>query len=335
MNTLWFILVGILLGGYAILDGFDLGVGALHLLAKGDYERRCFLNSIGPVWDGNEVWLVTGGGALFAAFPNVYATIFSGFYLGMILLLFGLIFRAVSIEFRSKLESPVWRGTWDVAFSLSSILSSLLIGIVVGNVAWGIPVDANGNYTGTFLDLLNPYALLIGIMTLVTFMMHGSIYLVMKTEGRLQATICKWTKPLIWTFIVLFILVSVVTLASLPEIKNILTHRPWAIALLALIIFIALNIPREHHHRRFGLAFISSSVTMLMMFGLFAISLYPNMVFTVNDSHNLTIYNSSSTNHTLWIMTIVAIIAVPLVLSYSFFIYYIFRGKVEITKESY
>ena len=163
LNTTWFILIGVLFTGYAMLDGFDLGVGALHLLTKTDRERRIMLNAIGPVWDGNEVWLVTGGGALFAAFPNVYATVFSGFYLAFVLLLVALIFRAVAIEFRSKQPMHWWRQMWDVGFSVGSILSSLLIGVAMGNIAWGVPIDDRGEFSGTFLSLLGPYPLLIGV----------------------------------------------------------------------------------------------------------------------------------------------------------------------------
>src|SRR5271154_2027303 len=181
LNTIWFILVGVLFTGYAILDGFDLGIGALHLFTKTDEERRIMLNTIGPVWDGNEVWLVTGGGALFAAFPEVYATVFSGFYLAFMLLLVALIFRAVAIEFRSKQPMKWWRDLWDVSFSVSSIVSSLLVGIAMGNIAWGIPLSGDHEYAGAFLGLLNPFPLMLGVTALALFMMHGSIYIVLKT----------------------------------------------------------------------------------------------------------------------------------------------------------
>src|SRR6201998_934280 len=147
LNTIWFVLVGVLFTGYAMLDGFDLGIGGLHLCSKKDGDRRPMLNAIGPGWDGNEVWLVTGGGALVAAFPNVYATVFSGFYLAFVLLLFALIFRAVAIEFRSKQPMHWWRQMWDIGFSLGSIVSSLLIGVAMGNIAWGIPLDERGEFT--------------------------------------------------------------------------------------------------------------------------------------------------------------------------------------------
>jgi len=162
LNAIWFILIGVLFVGYAMLDGFDLGVGALHLFTRNDEERRVMLNAIGPVWDGNEVWLVTGGGALFAAFPNVYATVFSGFYMAFVLLLVALIFRAVAIEFRSKQPMRWWRQMWDIGFSAGSILSSFLIGVAMGNIAWGIPIDDRGEFAGTFWSLLHPYALLLG-----------------------------------------------------------------------------------------------------------------------------------------------------------------------------
>ena len=165
LNTVWFMLIGVLFTGYAMLDGFDLGVGALHLFAKKDEERRIMLNAIGPVWDGNEVWLVTGGGALFAAFPNVYATVFSGFYFAFVLLLVALIFRAVAIEFRSKQPMRWWRQMWDVGFSLGSLLSSFLIGVAMGNIAWGVPIDARGEYAGTFWTLMRPYPVLLGVTT--------------------------------------------------------------------------------------------------------------------------------------------------------------------------
>ena len=188
-NLLWFVLVGVLFAGYAMLDGFDLGVGALILRVKDDDERRVLYNAIGPVWDGNEVWLVSGGGALFAAFPPVYATVFSGFYLPFMLLLFALIFRAVAIEFRSKEPWRWWRRGWDFGFFAGSTTASLLIGVTMGNIVWGIPLDAKGEFAGTLLGLLHPYALLMGVTTVALFMMHGAIYLHMKTEGTLQARV--------------------------------------------------------------------------------------------------------------------------------------------------
>src|SRR5512138_2175246 len=186
LNLFWFILLGILLAGYAILDGFDLGVGILHLFVRKDEERRIFMNSIGPIWDGNEVWLVTFGGAMFAAFPDVYATVFSGFYTAFMLLLFALIFRAVSMEFRSKRPSAWWRQFWDVSFAAGSILATFLFGVAVGNAMQGMPIGPDKEFQGTTMDLLRPYPLLVGLLAVATFAMHGANFLHLKTEGELQ-----------------------------------------------------------------------------------------------------------------------------------------------------
>ena len=217
LNTIWFLLIGALLSGYAILDGFDLGVGMLHLFVKDDKERRIMINSIGPVWDGNEVWLVTGGGALFAAFPHVYATVFSGFYNAIILLLFMLIFRAVAIEFRSKRPMKWWRQMWDVAFSVASFLIAFLMGVALGNIITGIPIGADKEFAGTFLGLLNPYALLVGITTVALFMMHGAIYGVMKTEGELQARLRGWVNNSIIFFVICYVTATMATLIYFPH----------------------------------------------------------------------------------------------------------------------
>ena len=186
LNTIWFWLIGVLIIGYAILDGFDFGVGILSLFSRFENERRIHFNAIGPVWDGNEVWLLTGGGALFAAFPAVYAMVFSGFYIALMLLLAALIFRAVSFEFRNKVDSPAWRRLWDWAFGLGSLLPALLFGVVIGNILHGVPIDTNGNYLGTFIGLLNPYSLGVGFLSLVLFTMHGAIYLATKSDGILR-----------------------------------------------------------------------------------------------------------------------------------------------------
>jgi len=174
LQVAWYFLIGLFLLVYAILDGFDLGVGFWYLFAKKEDHRRLLLNAIGPVWDGNEVWLLTGGAAIFAAFPQIYATVFSGFYLALMLVIFGLIFRAVSIEFRDKGESPGWRNFWGAAFGIGSILAALLFGVAVGNILRGLPLDEHGNFTGTFFTLLNPYALLIGLLGFVMFATHGA-----------------------------------------------------------------------------------------------------------------------------------------------------------------
>jgi cytochrome d ubiquinol oxidase subunit II len=336
LNTIWFILVGVLFTGYAILDGFDLGIGALHLFTKKDEERRIMLNSIGPVWDGNEVWLVTGGGALFAAFPNVYATVFSGFYLAFYLLLAALIFRAVAIEFRSKQPMRWWRQMWDASFSVGSILSSLLIGVALGNIAWGIPIDANGEFAGTFLGLLKPYPLLVGVTTVALFMMHGAIYGVMKTEGELHDKLRGWAMNSIIFFVICAATTTMATLLYVPHMTARVHDNPWLFSLVLANMLAIANIPREFHHGRDWFAFLSSCAAMISLMALFAIDQYPNMVFSwPHPEDSLTIYNSASSPKTLGIMLIIACIGVPIVIAYTVCIYWIFRGKVKMDRMSY
>lgn len=335
-NLLWFILVGALFAGYAMLDGFDLGVGALILKVKDDHERRLLYNAIGPVWDGNEVWLVTGGGALFAAFPPVYATVFSGFYLAFMLLLFALIFRAVAIEFRSKEPWPWWRTWWDRGFCAGSTTAALLIGVAMGNIVWGIPLDARGEFAGSFLGLLHPYALLMGVTTVALFMMHGAIYLHMKTEGLLQARVRQWINPLIIAFIVCYALTTLATLLYVPRMTQILREQPALFGVVILLVLAIANLPREIHRGRDGAAFLSSCATMLLLMALFGLGMFPHMVYSIPDpAHSLTAYNASSTEKTLRIMTLIAAIGVPIVLTYTTTVYYIFRGKVKLGKDSY
>ncbi len=336
LNTIWFVLVGVLLMGYAILDGFDLGVGVLHLFTQGDTERRIMINSIGPVWDGNEVWLVTGGGALFAAFPAVYGTAFSGFYMAMTLLLVGLIFRAVAIEFRSKQTMRWWRRFWDVSFCVSSVLSSLLIGTALGNIAWGIPIDSRGDFTGTFWELLHPYALLVGVTTVTLFAMHGAIYVVMKTEGVLHEKIRGWINRTILLFVICYVCTTIATLLYIPHMTVTLKEYPVLFILPILNILAIANIPREIHQKRDFLAFLSSCASIAALLALFGIGMFPNLIVSSTDiAHSLTIYNAASTAKTLRIMLIIALIGMPLVLTYTISIYWIFRGKVRLDSSSY
>ena len=336
LNTIWFILVGILLTGYAVLDGFDLGIGALHLFTKQDEERRVLLNSIGPVWDGNEVWLVTGGGALFAAFPNVYATVFSGFYLAFYLLLASLIFRAVAIEFRSKQPMRWWRQTWDIGFSVGSILSALLMGVALGNIAWGIPIDAKGEFAGTFLGLLMPYPLLVGITTVALFMMHGAIYGVMKTEGALHDRLRVWAMRAIIFFVICAATTTMATLLYVPHMADRVRANPWLFSIVLVNMLAIANIPREFHHNRDWLAFLSSCMAIITLMLLFGLNLFPNLVYSLpNPENSLNIYNAASSHKTLGIMLVIAGLGVPIVIAYTVCIYWIFRGKVKLDRMSY
>ena len=290
LNTIWFVLVGVLFTGYAILDGFDLGIGALHLFTNKDEERRIMLNSIGPVWDGNEVWLVTGGGALFAAFPNVYATAFSGFYLALVLLLVALIFRAVAIEFRSKRPEHWWRQTWDIGFSVGSILSALLIGIALGNIAWGVPIGADGEFAGTFLGLLTPYPLLVGVTTVALFMMHGAIYGVMKTEGGLHDKLRVWAMRCIIFFVICAVTLTMATLLFVPHMTERVKDHPWLFSIALANMLAIANIPREFHHKRDGFAFLSSCAAIMTLMALFAVNMFPDLIYSLpNPANSLTI----------------------------------------------
>ena len=336
LNTIWFFLIGILFAGYAILDGFDLGVGALHLLIKGDTERRIMLNSIGPVWDGNEVWLVTGGGALFAAFPHVYATVFSGFYTAFMLLLFMLIFRAVAIEFRSKQPMQWWRNFWDTAFSVSSILIAFIMGIALGNIVTGIPLGPDKEFIGTFWDLINPYTVLVGITTVALFMMHGAIYGIMKTEGQLHQKLRGWVNNTIIFFIICYITTTIATLIYFPHMAEHFKNAPILFIIAVLTGLAIANIPREIHHGRDFFAFLSSCASVAALLLIFALGLFPTIVYSSpNPEYSLTIYNAASSQKTLTIMLIIASIGMPFVLAYTISIYWIFRGKVKLTNMSY
>lgn len=336
LQTTWFVLLGVLLSGYAILDGFDLGVGILHPLAKTDEERRVFMNSIGPLWDGNEVWLVTFGGALFAAFPVAYATVFSGFYIPFMALLFALILRAVSMEFRSKRSHPAWRKLWDGAFFTGSALATLLFGVAVGNAMVGIPLDAEHRFAGTFFDMLNPYAVLVGLLALALFAMHGSIYLYLKTEGELQARISRWMWHTFGLFLVLYVLVTIFTLATVPHATETIREHSWAWAVVVANVLAIANIPRAIWLKRAGYAFASSCFTIPAFVFLFGIALFPNLVASRPEAANsLTIMNSASSEKTLGIMLIIAALGMPFVLAYTAVIYWVFRGKVKLSEHSY
>jgi cytochrome d ubiquinol oxidase subunit II len=335
LNIVWFILLGVLLTGYAILDGFDLGVGMLQPVARTDEERRIVLNSIGPIWDGNEVWLVTFGGAMFAAFGEVYATVFSGFYIAFMLILFALILRAVSIEFRSKIESRAWRRFWDAGFFASSLLASLLFGTAVGAAMIGIPLNKRGIFVGRFLDQIGPYPLMVGVMTVAMFTMHGAIFLYMKTEGDLQRRMLGWIWRGFGFFLIMYMLVTIATLVMIPHaIKNFHDH-PWAWLLVVLNVLAIANIPRAISQQRAAYAFISSSATIAALVCLFGFALFPNLVTAKPEENSLTIYNAASSQTTLTIMTIIAVIGMPFVAAYTWVVYSSFHGKVRLKENSY
>jgi cytochrome d ubiquinol oxidase subunit II len=336
LNIIWFWLIALLITGYAILDGFDFGVGILSLFGRNDKERRIHFNAIGPIWDGNEVWLITGGGALFAAFPIVYATVFSSFYLALILVLAALIFRAVSFEFRGKVASRTWRRIWDWAFGLGSLLPAILFGVAIGNLLHGVPINANGDYTGTFTGLLNPYSIGVGILSLFLFTMHGAIYLATKSDGGLRNRCQKWASHLWIDFVMLYVIMTAWTWLASPFLfENSLDNLLFYI-LLVILTGTIVYLPVLLKAGKFNRAFFISSTMITAMMGQVALSLYPRLVPSSIDLKNsLTIYNASSSPLTLQTMLVIAIIGIPIVLAYSTFIHYVFRGKVEIGEGSY
>lgn len=333
----WFTIFVLLLTGYAILDGFDLGVGMLHLFAKKDEERRIMLNAIGPVWDGNEVWLVTGGGALLAGFPDIYATMLSGFYIPVMALLSGLIFRAVSIEFRSKRPMAWWRWTFDFFFSFGSLLIAFILGLIMGNLIRGIQVDATKEFVGTLGDLFHPYAYLMGIMVITLFAMHGSIYILMKTEGELHDKMRIRAQGCIILFIIVYAVTTMTTLIYMPHMIQAFHERPFFFGVAVVNLLAVANIPREINAGRDARAFISSCVNIICLLALYAIGTYPNVIRSIDhpDTLSLTVYNSASSPLTLKILFLFAFIGMPLVIAYTIAVYYIFRGKVKLTSHSY
>lgn len=334
---LWFGIMGVLLTGYAILDGFDLGVGILHpFVPKSDEDRRVLINSIGPLWDGNEVWLVTFGGALFAMFPEAYATLFSGFYTAFMALLFCLILRAVSMEFRGKFSTGAWRGAWDAAFFLGSAGVPMLFGVAAGTIMLGVPLDERGNYAGSLLHQITPYSLLVGGMTVALFAMHGSIFLYLKTEGALQRRIHKYVWRTFGYFLVLYILATMFTLVEVPAAVENFRLYPWLWLVPVLNVLAIANIPRALYQGRPFYAFVSSCASIAAFVFLFAAALFPNMVRAAGDgAGSLTIYTASSSSKTLTLGLLFVLLGMPCVMIYTFVIYWTFRGKVQIGDHSY
>jgi cytochrome d ubiquinol oxidase subunit II len=331
LAVIWFGLLGVLLIGYTILDGFDLGVGILHPLARSDRDRQVVMASIGPLWDGNEVWLVTFGGALFAAFPNAYATVFSGFYVAFMLLLFSLIFRAVSLEFRSKTAHAGWRRLWDAGFFGSSLLATFLLGVAGGNVMLGLPVDRELVVRSGFLAQLGPYPLLVGALTVTLFTLHGAIFLYLKTEGALQRRTARWIWRAFFVFVGVYALTTAVTLVAVPRAVDHFRAHPWLWIVPVLNALAIANIPRAMHLGRPVYAFFSSCATIAALASLFAAAIFPDLVpSSLDPAWSITIFNARSSELTLRIMLGVAAIGMPIVLTYTAIVYWVFRGKVRL-----
>lgn len=335
--TWWFLVIGSLFSGYAILDGFDFGAGAWHLFFKKELNRRIALNAVGPVWDGNEVWLVIGGGALFAGFPVMYATLFSSLYIPFMLFLIFIIFRAISIEFRGKEEMRWWRKLWDVCYSISSIMLAFLLGVVLGNVLQGFAIGENYQYTGSgFFEFLNPYAIMTGVTTLALFMAHGAIYLLLKTEGAMFEKLTNLLQKGMIFFMVSFAITTLYTLLYIPHLSDDFKSAPVLFAVPVLTFLSIANVPRLASKKNYKLAFFFSSLTISLLLVLVAVELYPNLLFsTVDPKYSIDVYEAASSGRSLGIMLLFVAIGGPLVLGYTFFVYRTFRGKVKLDDHSY
>ncbi len=329
LNTLWFILIAVLFSGFFFLEGFDYGVGMLlPFLGKRDEERRAILNTIGPFWDGNEVWMITAGGALFASFPQWYATLFSGFYLALVLLLLALIFRGVGFEFRSQIEDEGWRNTWDWLIWLGSLLPALLWGVAIANIVRGVPIDEHMNYVGGFFNLLNPYALVGGITFVVLFAMHGATYLALKLSNGLEKQAARVANRL---WVATLVMAVLFLLYSYPEVFS--KAQYFGIAAVFLAIAVVALLADGYFLKQGDMlkAFWAGAVTIIGVTAGFFASLYPNvMPSSLNPKYSLTIYNASASPYTLKVMTIVAVVLVPVVLVYQAWTYYTFRQRISV-----
>ncbi len=331
-----YFIVGASVAFYVMLDGFDLGVGSIHFFARNDKDRRIFLNSIGPFWDGNEVWLVVIGGALFVGFPDVYAVAFSGCYDLFMALLAAIIARVCGIEFRSKHPSKVWRSFWDGVFCFSSLLMTFGIGLLLGNLVEGLPVNQDRELFYSLRQFFTPYAIGVGLISIALFAMHGNTFLLMKTEGELQKSLRKKSPYFILAFGILFTAMTIWTWLSYPYMFAPYLKYPffWAVPLF----FIALMtwMTKALQNFRYGKAFFLSMLSIASIFAFFAIGTFPNLITsTLNPSYSLTLYNASSSQTTLEVAFIIAIIGIPLVLAYGFCLYYIFHGKTKLHDHSY
>lgn len=321
---------------YAVLDGFDIGVGCLHLFTREDLNRRIFINAIGPVWDSNSLWVVLMGGVLLAGFPPAFSTLLSTLYIPTILFLFCFIYRAVAIEFRSKKESPAWRNFWDTVFSLASYGLAFGLGVVLANLIQGLPIDAKWEYVRDHRSLFSTYSVILGLYTVLLFMLHGSLYLTLKTEGALQARTKRWAWRLFWVFTLFSILMNCYTLTVEHQVMELMQRDPLlipygAIGIMGLVLlYYCLKKGYD------GYAFISSSLIILSLVLLFGLGTYPNLIRSQLDPANsLTIYNASSSPFTLKVVLGMAAAGVPLFIFYVIFTYRVFKGKVEIDTMSY
>ncbi len=323
LTTIWFVLIAFLWVGYLVLEGFDFGVGILlPIVGRSEPERRAMLRTIGPFWDGNEVWLIVAGGATFAAFPEWYATLFSGFYVALFAILVAVIVRGVAIEYRNKRPGPAWRTRWDWAVAIGSFVPALLWGVAFANIVQGVPIDADMEFTGTVFTLLNPYALVGGVTTLLLFVTHGAHFLALKTEGAVRDRanrIAGWAG-----------LAAAVAAVVFLGWTLLLRGNPAAVATAVLAAAALLGGILANRVRREGWAFLGTAVAVGLAVVTLFVALYPDvMPSSTNPAYSLTVENASSTEYTLAIMTVVALIFTPIVLVYQGWTYWVFRKRVS------
>ncbi len=328
LHTVWFVIVSVFWIGFFVLEGFDFGVGALHMIVgRGDSERKLALSTIGPWWDGNEVWLIVAGAGMFAAFPGWYATMFSALYLALLLVLVALMARGVAFEFKDKSENPRWRLTWRWAMTIGCLLIPLLLGVGLGDLLNGLPIDSSHEYTGNFFDLLTPYGLWTGLTLLALCLLHGATFLKLRTTDRVRERARATARPLGWAAIAFVVgwVIWTRSVAGGPDV-------PQPVEILAVIaaIFAARLAMSDHD----GPAFASSAVAIAATVGSIFIDLYPNvMVSSTSAAYNLTVNNVASGHYALTVMTIVAVIFFPLVLLYQGWSFHVFRGRLKAAQE--
>ncbi|SFJ71756.1 cytochrome bd-I ubiquinol oxidase subunit 2 apoprotein [Desulfomicrobium apsheronum] len=329
LETIWFLLWGVLWAVYFVLDGYDLGIGTLvPFLGKSDTDRRVMFNAMGPFWDGNEVWLITAGGVTFAAFPKAYAVMFSGLYTPLMLLLFALIVRGVSLEFRHQVDSPAWRKVWDWGATIGSFVPALLLGVAFANIFMGLPLDENGVFQGNLLTLLNPYGLAGGVLFVLLFVMHGALWLTIKSEGDLHQRAAKLTRKL-WPVLVALIGVFVVLTAIYTNLLSNYLLNPLMLVLLVIpilaLVLLRQQIGKEQWWAAWGLS--AAIIAGLTLFGV--VGLYPALLpSSISPDYSITITNAASSTLTLSIMLGVTLVFIPIVAAYQFWLYRTFAHKV-------
>ncbi len=324
LHTLWFVVLAVLWVGFFVLEGFDFGVGALHaLLGRTDTERRVAINTIGPWWDGNEVWLVVAGAGTFAAFPAWYATMFSALYLALLLILLALMARGVAFEFRGKRDDPRWRSTWTWSMTLGALLIPLLLGVGLGDLLVGLPIDSHHTFTGDFLDLLTPYGLWTGVTLLGLCLLHGATFLKLRTTGALRERARAAATPLGWAATALLVGFIVWTRIVAGH-----TQIPGPVEVLAVIaVVFAARLARSEHD---GWAFTASALAIAATVGTLFIDLYPHvMVSSTSPAFDLTVSNAAAGHYALVVMSVVTALCLPLVLLYQGWSFYVFRARVR------